>query len=455
MDDVFASAVELATAIRTGEVSSREVVEAHLAQIEAWNPALNAVVTLDAEGALRSAREADEALARGQVWGPLHGVPYTLKDGHETAGMRTTAGFPPLADYVPDQDGAVAARLKAAGGVLMGKTNVPTMLTGFHTDNAIFGRSNNPWDLARTPGGSSGGAAAALAAGMTPIDVGSDLGGSIRIPAHFCGLFGLKPTERRVSLVGHIPGLPGAVRTMRNMASIGPLARDLGDIELLFGLLAGPDGRDHEVPPVPVEPAPEVDLAGVRIAVSAGFPGHVVSEATGEALRSLALALEPHAHVVEMPELPAVDLAAHPASDPARNIIVASQGSDEGDPVTLRTQLEAWDRRDRFISAWETFFDAWDVLICPVAATTAVPHSPVGAPVPVDGREVDYWELNAHSRLFTYTGHPVITMPYALDDAGLPLGYQLVGRRWRESSLLGIAKALESVTGSFRRPPGA
>ncbi|MEJ2358193.1 MAG: amidase [Deinococcales bacterium] len=430
-------------------------MEAHLARIEERNPALNAVVTLDAERALRRAREADEALARGQVWGPLHGVPYTLKDGHQTAGMRTTAGFPPLAHYVPDQDGTVAARLKAAGGVLMGKTNVPTMLTGFHTDNAIFGRSNNPWDLERTPGGSSGGAAAALAAGLTPIEVGSDLGGSIRIPAHFCGLFGLKPTERRVSLVGHIPGLPGSARTMRNMASIGPLARDLGDIELLFGLLAGPDGRDHEVPPVPVEPASEVDLAGVRIAVSAGFPNYVVSEAVSEALRSLARTLEPHAQVVEMPELPATDLAWSSASNPLHNILAASQGTDEGDPVALRTQLEAWDRRDRFISAWEAFFDAWDVLICPVAATTATRHSAVGAPVPVDGREVDYWDVNAHCFLFTYTGHPVVTMPYALDDGGLPLGYQLVGRRWSESGLLGIAKALESVTGSFRRPPGA
>jgi amidase len=455
MDVVFASAVELAAAIRTGAISSQEVVDAHLARIEERNPALNAVVTLDAEGALRRAREADEALARGQVWGPLHGVPYTLKDGHETAGMRTTAGFPPLADYVPDRDGTVAARLKAAGGVLMGKTNVPTMLTGFHTDNPIFGRTNNPWNLERTPGGSSGGAAAALAAGMTPIEVGSDLGGSIRIPAHFCGLFGLKPTERRVSLVGHVPGLPGTVRTMRSMASIGPLARDLGDISLLYSILAGPDGRDHEVPPVAVDPVPEVDLANVRVAVSEGFPGYIVSEATRAALRSLALALEPYAQVVEMPEPPDVDLSWYPLGEPYRNIIVASQESDGDDPIPLRTQLEAWDRRDRFISAWEAFFDAWDVLICPVTAATALPHGEVGAPFSVDGREVDYWAQSAHCRMFTYTGHPVVTMPYVLDDGGMPLGYQLVGRRWSESGLLGVAKALESVTGSFRRPPGA
>ena len=177
---MFSGTTELANAIRAGRVSAREILSAHLAQIASHNPALNAVITLDAERASQRARDADDALARGETWGPLHGVPFTLKDAHATAGVRTTTGFPPLADYVPKEDGTVAGRLKAAGGILIGKTNVPVMLSDFQTGNPIFGRTNNPWDTARTPGGSSGGAAAALASGMTPFDIGTDLSASIR-----------------------------------------------------------------------------------------------------------------------------------------------------------------------------------------------------------------------------------------------------------------------------------
>ena len=182
-DLVFSSTTQLASAIRAKHVSAVEVLESHLAQIETHNARLNAVVTIDAEGARTRAREADEALARGRVWGPLHGVPFTLKDAHATAGMRTTVGFPPLADHVPAEDSTVTRRLKNAGGILVGKTNVPAMLADFQTDNPIFGRTNNPWDTDRTPGGSSGGAAAAVAAGMTAFDIGTDLSGSIRLPA--------------------------------------------------------------------------------------------------------------------------------------------------------------------------------------------------------------------------------------------------------------------------------
>src|SRR5438552_3263469 len=176
---VFASTTEVASAIRARRVSAVEALEAHLAQIERYNAALNAVITIQPEQARQRAREADEALARGQRWGPLHGVPFTLKDAHATAGMRTTVGFPPLADHVPQEDGTVAARLKQAGGILVGKTNVAEMLGDFQTANPIFGRTNNPWNVDRTPGGSSGGAAAAVASGMTPFDIGTDLSGSI------------------------------------------------------------------------------------------------------------------------------------------------------------------------------------------------------------------------------------------------------------------------------------
>src|SRR6266487_632414 len=245
MDIVFSSTTQLAATIRAGHVSAVEVLQAHLAQIGTHNSALNAIITMDAEHALERAREADEALAHGQVWGPLHGVPFTLKDAHATAGMRTTTGFPPL-DHVPQEDSTVTARLKAAGGIPLGKTNVAMLLADYQTTNPIFGRTNNPWNIERTPGGSSGGAAAALAAGMTPFDIGTDLSASIHIPAHFCGLFGLKPTEQRVPLTGLIPGLLGP-RPVRIMSCIGPMARTVDDLALLYSIIAGPDGRDTEV----------------------------------------------------------------------------------------------------------------------------------------------------------------------------------------------------------------
>jgi amidase len=186
-DILFSTATALARAIREKQVSAMEVLDAHLAHIAKHNPALNAIVTLDVEGARQRAQAADTALAHGETWGPLHGVPLTLKDAHSVAGMRTTAGFEPLKGYIPPKDGAIAARLKSAGAIILGKTNVPVLLGNFQTENPIFGRSNNPWNLDRTPGGSSGGACAAVAAGLVPLEIGSDLGGSIRLPAHFCG----------------------------------------------------------------------------------------------------------------------------------------------------------------------------------------------------------------------------------------------------------------------------
>src|SRR5438105_4226245 len=282
-DIVFSSTTQLAAAIRTGRVTAVEVLEAHLAQIEQRNPTLNAVITLDAERAYERAREADEALARGEIWGPIHGVPFTLKDAHATAGMRTTTGFPPLADYVPQEDSPVAARLKAAGGNLMGKTNVHMMLADpAQSINPIFGRTNNPWDIKRTPGGSSGGAAAALAAGMTPFEIGTDLSASIRIPAHFCGVFGLKPTEHRVPLTGLIPGLPGP-RPIRIMSCIVPMSRTVEDLALLFAIIAGPDGRDSDVAPVPVEALPQLELKRLRIAFAPTFASFPVAAEMREA----------------------------------------------------------------------------------------------------------------------------------------------------------------------------
>jgi amidase len=455
MDIIFSSTTQLATAIRAGHVSATEVLEAHLAQIDKYNPSLNAVVTMDAERAYERAREADKALARGEVWGPLHGVPFTLKDAHATAGMRTTTGFPPLADYVPKVDSPVAARLKAAGGILMGKTNVHMMLADpAQSINPIFGRTKNPWNSERTPGGSSGGAAAALAAGMTPFEIGTDLSGSIRIPAHFCGVFGLKPTERRVPLTGLIPGLPGP-RPVRIMSCLGPMARTAPDLVLLYSIIAGPDGHDTEVPPVPVDEVPNLELKNLRIAFAPTFPGFPVAAEIRAAVEELAKRLSPLCEEVSEAVLPQLDFNQEGASAGALIAMMtgAFQPEEQERPTTLAHYLEALDRRDQSILAWEQFFDKWDGLLCPPSMMTAFPHCEPGTPLLVDGRQVSYWMVSAHSTLFNYTGHPAVVLPYKLDRTGLPLGIQLIGKRWQEARLLAMTKALSELTGAFQRPP--
>lgn len=455
MESVFSSTTHIAAAIRARHISAVDVLDAHLAQIERRNPALNAVVTLDAEQARERAREADRALTRGEVWGPLHGVPFTLKDAHATAGMRTTTGFPPL-DHVPEEDGTVAARLNAAGGILMGKTNVHAMLGDpAQSINSIFGRTNNPWDTARTPGGSSGGAAAAVAAGMTPFEIGTDLTGSIRIPAHFCGVFGLKPTEHRVSLVGLIPGLPPP-RSVRLMSCIGPMARTAEDLALLYGIIAGPDRADIDVPPVPIDPVPALTLKQLRIAVAPTFPGFPVAAAIREATESLAALLKPLSAAVAEAVMPPLDFNAEiaSASDLIGMMLGAFDPEARDDPPTLARYLEALHRRDKSIIAWEQFFTEWDALLCPPAMTTAFPHCEPGTPLHIDGQEASYWMVSAHTTLFNYTGHPTIVMPYMRDRDGLPIGVQIVGKRWDESRLLAIAQGVTGVAGGFQRPPG-
>ncbi len=454
MDSMFASATQLAAAIREKQISAVEVLEVHVSQIDAHNSTLNAVVTLDVERALERALEADIALTRGEVWGPLHGVPFTLKDAFATAGMRTTTGFPPL-DHVPHEDSTVAARLKAAGGILMGKTNVATMLADYQTDNPIFGRTNNPWNVERTPGGSSGGAAAAVASGMTPFDIGTDLSGSIRIPAHFCGIFGLKPTEQRVSLAGLIPGLP-PVRSVRIMSCIGPLARTAEDLALLYSLIAGPDGRDTEVRPMPIAEVSPLELKQLRVAVAPTFPGIPVASYMRDAIEELARQLTPLCATVEEAKLPELDFMQDLMSAGALIGMITGvfQPEEQDRPITLAHYLEALHRRDQSIIAWEQFFQLWDVLLCPPSSVTAFPHCEPGTMLHVDGQEVAYWAVSSHTTLFNYTGHPAIVLPYQRDRDGLPIGVQIVGKRWNESPLLAAAKALAAVTGAFQRPPG-
>ena len=478
--DPFWSATEIAAAIRARRASATDVLDMYLARIAKHNPALNAICTLDEAGARERAREADAALARGDLWGPLHGVPMTIKDALETAGMRTTGGHPPLANYVPTRDAPAVARLRAAGAILMGKTNVPPLSADYRADNPIFGRTNNPWDLSRTPGGSTGGGAAAVSAGLSAFDVGSDLAGSVRIPAHFCGLFGLKPTERRVPNTGHIPEPPGLARAVRHMNVLGPLARSVEDLALILRLIAGPDDAEWDVPPVPIVDPPQRPLASMRFAWSTNFAGLPVTNDTKAAIARLANELAGIGCRVEQ-RMPAdfdielawetwgeILIAERAATAPERvaervaalnaslgDKVAVGRGSAKGARASIGDYMASLTRRDALISALEKFFDDWDAWLCPVTVSPAIPHVPFGTPVDVDESKVPYFLAGtSYTCVFNLTGNPVVVLPLARSKQGLPIGVQVIGRRWSEASLLALARQLALVTGPFRSPPG-
>ncbi|GGK36825.1 amidase [Deinococcus malanensis] len=450
----FVPAHQMLQALEQRDLSAVELLELHLARIERLNPALNAVVTLDVEQARRTARQADEARAQG-VTLPLLGLPFTVKDVLETAGLRTTAGFLPLSDHLPAIDAPAVARLKAAGGVLIGKTNTPTLAMGAEPDNPIFGRTNNPWDARHSPGGSSGGEAAAVAAGLSPLGLGSDAGGSVRIPAHFCGIFALKPTEHRIPTTGHIPELPGMPRGLRHLATLGPLARSVDDLALALSVLAGPDGRQWEVPPVPIEPLPDVDRRQIRLTWSEDL-GLPTDEATTTAIADVAARLSKQMMVRHegpltwsVTEANEVGMALFNAEVPR-----SAQPQSGEREVTMREYISLLDRRDRLIAQLETFFADVDVLMCPVVGTPAWTHRTPGTPVVMDGEEYPYWSTAlAHCMPFNLTGHPVVVVPVTLTAQGLPIGVQLVGRRWGEARLLAVARHVAEVAGPVGSPP--
>ena len=475
----FAPAHELARAIREREVSSVEVLEAHLYRISRHNPALNAIVTLDEGQAHRRAKEADAALAREEPWGPLHGVPVTIKDAFETEGLRTTSGYKPLANYVPERDATVVVRLRSAGAVILGKTNMSMLATDYQSDSPLFGRTHNPWDVRRTAGGSSGGSGAAVAAGLSPLDVGSDLGGSVRVPSHFCGVFALKPTEHRVSSAGHIPdwyipGSPGVPHSVRHMGVCGPIARSVADLRLCLSLIEGPDGRQAAVSPAPPTSEPERALRKYRIAWTGDFGGVPVTAETGAALETLAGTLDQLGCRVERRQPPGFDFtgawqtwgevvgaevgAAMPAhlrflfrflfltmrgGGPINRGIVRGTGR-----LTKQRYLRALARRDTLIMAMERFLTEWDAWLCPVTTGPAFTHRKTGAPIEVDDQRVPYMMgAGAYTSIFNLTGNPVVVIPLSRSRAGLPIGVQIVGRRWSEPTLLAIAEQLAEATG--------
>ena len=488
---VFLPAHQLAQRIRERTVSSVEVLEAYLTQIGKHNTKLNAIATVNEEAAYQRARLADEALAKGEIWGSLHGVPITIKDTLETAGLRTTSSYPPLKDYIPQQDATVVARLRAAGAVIFAKSTSATLAGDYQCNSPLFGRVNNPWNLNCTAGGSSGGSAAAIATGLSPLDIGSDIAGSIRHPAHCCGVFGFKPTDRRVPTTGHIPELPGMPKYIRHMLTVGPLARSITDLSLCLSLIAGADTRQPEIPPVGLDSPMSKDLSAYRIAWTYGFGFLPISTDTRLSIQALVSRLKSagccieecnpsnfdcEAALVTYSGLVSLELYASTSSlkdifqglwgliktefyDRTQTAFQSgtpiSWGGSRVIPPSLSKYAIALTERDHFIAQMDHFLDQWDVWICPVATVPAFTHRPFGKPIGVDGLSVPYLlACGAYTMIFNLTGHPVVVIPVGQSQDGLPIGIQVVGKRWRDVELLMIAEQFSEVVDVFQSPPG-
>jgi len=485
---VFLSASDLAVAIRSGTYTSLEVVSAHINHIHKYNPALNAIIVVNEQAALERARKADEALADGELWGPLHGVPVSIKDHYAVKNMRITNAYPPLADQVTDFDATVVKRLKDAGAIILGITNMPVMAMDVQTFNPIYGRTNNPWDLARTPGGSTGGGAAAIASGMTPLTIGSDLAGSIRIPANFCGVYGIKPTENLISSYGIFPGIADAnKRTIRAMASLGPLARSIKDLKLCLPIIAGPDGYDALVPAIDMSPKPLPGYKKLRIAWSDNFGDVPVSEETRSVLKAFIDKLAAEGCIVKQinPEHfdffevwktwgEMVDLQFNTNIPSTARFIMYTLGAWHRSkspllqmvyPATYDRYIEINSRREILIAHFEQFLMKWDVFICPVTTGPAFKHREPNDtifgyniyddPIKIDDHPLNYWMANcAYTTPFNMTGNPSVTIPAGYSKDGMPIGVQVVGRRWHDMELLDIAEMIDAVAGAYREPEG-
>jgi amidase len=456
MNPVFSTASAIARAIRRRELTAAEAVQSSLSRIEAVNPQLNAVVQVGAEAALEAARAADATQARGEPLGPLHGVPMTIKDSFATAGVVTTAGTRGLAGHVPERDATVVSRLRWAGAIMLGKTNTPEITLSSATDNYVYGRTNNPYDPGRTPGGSSGGAAAIVAAGGSAFDMGSDTGGSIRLPSHFCGLAGLKPTAGRVPRTGHTPFLEfGAAQAI---TQVGPLARSVEDLVLVLSVIAGPDWRDPQAVPMPLGEAAAVELPDLRVAFYAENGLVAPSPETASVLQNAVAALADRgATLVEdlPPGLAAADrlwnrLIIPDGGATVRQILQgfgtsamhpSLQWTQEIERLDLAEYLAMLDEWNLFRSAGLAFMENYDAILCPVAARPAIRHD--------EPEDVSYADLFMHNLL----GWPVVVVRCGGTPEGLPIGLQVAARPWREDVALAVAAGLEAALGGWQPPP--
>jgi amidase len=481
-DLVFASALEASDAIRRGDVSSVELTEHILKRIEKYNPSLNAIVTLTREEAMLRAREADEASARGEVWGPLHGVPCTVKDCFEMACVRTTAGSPELANYIPKGDAVAVERLRKAGAVILGHTNVPLMLSDWQSFNDVFGTTNNPWDLGKTPGGSTGGGAAAVAAGLSFLSLGSDIGGSIRIPAHFCGVYGHKPSADVIPMQGHIPPLPGGPpMPSSGLGVAGIIARNPADLKVALEVLGGLLPDEAVAYGWALPPPRGNHLSDYRL-------GYVLDDAfdpvSSDVRRVLSHAVEELREAgVDLEEgwPPGVDLREQ--FDTYRFLRYASSaytvdeeqlermrerarrqdGSDEAMEAlactsSLRDFQLASSRKMEARAAWQRYFRDHDAFLMPTAIVQAfdhdhsLPRSRRVLVTPEGPRR--YEELRFWISFATLTGNPATIAPVGLTSEGLPVGIQIMGPYLEDSTTIDLAQRMAEVVGGFRAPDG-
>jgi amidase len=479
---IYKSALELAHLIRTGQATSTAIVKAHLDQIDKHNPALNAVVILLREEALQVARECDEEAARGQWRGPLHGVPMTVKEQFWVKGTKCTLNFKMLKDWTAPADALTVERLKQAGAVILGKTNVPQNLLDYQVWGDIYPEGNNPYDLDRTPGGSSGGAAAALAAGLTPIELGADFGGSIRVPANYCGVYGLKPTENTVPQHGMGPVPENSKGFVSHMAQAGPLARTLEDLELVWNIIRGPHESDRTVPRIDWADATGKQLSDYKIAWVDGWPGYETSQSTQKSIKQLVESLEREGARLEQATPPnrlhERTLALYVRFFPQmiaqgvpglirslmkmqikgslmKNIDKYHREYDKGFQPSFENYAETLTLRAELVSEWETFFKNYDLLICPMSYGPAFRRCKIGTPITYEGRTMIYVNyVWPYVGCFNASGHPALNMPLGLDPAGLPVGVQLVGSYWSEPNLLNFAKLASPLTPGFVKPAG-
>ena len=470
----FRSVTDLVAAVKAKEVGSRELLDHLLARVDDHNPALNAVVTLDVERAQAAADAADEATAGGEALGALHGLPMTIKDVFETEGLRSTSGAPELMDHVPDRDASAVARLKAAGAIVFGKTNLPLYAGDLQTFNEPFGVTNNPWDTTRTTGGSSGGAAAALAAGLTPLELGSDIGGSIRNPSHMCGTVGLKPSFGVVPQDGYLSG-PTGLRTL-DINVVGPMARTVEDLSLAFDVLAGVGA-----------PGPARD--GVRLAAWFETARCPLDTAMGDVLVAAVDGLRADGLDVDADARPDVDFTE--ATDLFIQLLytamTAATGVDEDtwalaasiadtepaedEPVIVKAgraialRHHQWlrhdERRQQIRDRWADFFTRFDALLCPVFPVNAFAHQvdddPIGVinrTLPINGTEVAHADLILWCGLIGMAYLPAVVVPVGRTPDGLPVGVQVVADFGNDRTALAVSGRIASALGGFEPPPG-
>ncbi|MDH5675032.1 MAG: amidase [Myxococcales bacterium] len=474
----FCDATEIARRIRDGELSALECLEYFLGRVQRFE-SLNAVVVLDAERARRQAREADALRARGQSLGPLHGVPMTIKESFDVAGLATTWGDPNCKDNVAQTDAIATARLKAAGAVIFGKTNVPLQLSDFQSYNAIYGTTNNPWDLERSPGGSSGGESAALAAGLSSLGLGSDIGGSIRNPSHYSGVFGHKASYGIIAHNGHSTAPTAAAS---DLGAFGPLARSARDLRLALKLVAGPGPLQQ---PGWQLTLPEADrtFSQLRVAVWADDPQAPVSAEVAARCRQLGEVLEKAGARVSLEARPAFDaveayscyrkllasaLSARQSDEVSRTqrrAATAFSADDDGPAARAawnavmphRLWLQLHEQRSKLRGTWQAFFEDWDLLICPVAPTPAFAHDhrPFHErAMMVDGETRAYFEQLFWAGLATLSYLPSTVIPTGPGRAGLPIGVQLVGPQFHDLRTIDVAEKLAALGFGFQPPPG-